>query len=672
MNKSILLLIYILLEIICLPSLSATDWSDSTGISFGIFGSINPEKTLHRHSADFTKSLKYDSFILGERSGEGREFNIGAVIDVPIWDSWFASFKLYYKSINSELIKSGVYTENANKDKLYDHIIKAKFNMLGIEPSIKYNIFDKLFINVGIQAAYIVDNSYSELERLTETTSGTFYDPNTKKFTESRIRNENFGTFETVNKFYGAANLGLSYKLPLSTDNKWRVEPELSYSLGFTNLLNATNVKYWNNYSVNLGISVKYSPDAVAPPLIDEFKSIEKIDTVTITVDNIDTNEFSMGIPRITKDTSEHGNIRLITETITRTDTLRIANKPVAVETPSENKIDIIEESLIDDTPLPIAEPTYNELYPLLPYIYFDINSSTVPNRYKQFNNAEVTQFEINGMNVNNLMIVYYNILNIIGARLTENSTLTLKIVACISDIGEEKTNREVAVERVQKVQDYFVDIWLINTNRLKIEYKNLTANNSDSNNIQENQRVELCFDKDKSLKPIFVENEISKFDHDELDDKAIDDSRAKSGVANKAKKKTSQDKKKRNEKSIVKDIEIINKILYNSDGFKTDRYRLVSLSENDNIIESNRYIIDFIKSRVKNNSEVEIIVYTKESGDEAYNTLANKAANEIKNKLQTGFIKNETTEKLLYNQSLPEGRLYSQTIEIIVKTKTK
>lgn len=669
MNKSILLFIYILLEIICLPSLSATDWSDSTGISYGIWGSLNPEKSLHHHSANFTKSLKYDSFILGERTGEGREYNIGAVIDVPIWDSWFASCKLYYKSFSSELIKPDSII-NYNYSVAIEHRLKSKFSMLAIEPSVKYNIFEKLFINAGIQATYILENSYSELERLTETTSGSFYDANNKKFTESRIRNENSGTFESVNKFYGAANMGLSYKFPLSADNKWHIEPELSYSLGLTNLLNSANVNFWKNYSVNLGISIKYSPNAIVPPLIDEFKSINSLDTITITVDNIDTNEFSIGIPKITIDTSEHGYIRLITETITRTDTLRIANKPVAVETPSENKIETVEESPIIDATLPIAEPTYNELYPLLPYIYFDSNSSAIPMRYKQLNNAEVTQFEISGMNVNNLMLVYYNILNIIGARLTENSTLTLKIVACIPDIGEEA--KIISEDRANRVREYFVNIWQIDPNRLKIGYKNISTNNNDSNLIQENQRVELCFDKDKSLKPIFVENEISQFDHDELDDKAIDDSRAKSGMANKAKKKASQDKKKRTEKQSVKNIEIINKILYNSDGFKTDRYRLVSLSENDNIVESNRYIIEFIKSRVKNNSEVEIIVYTKESGDEEYNTLANKAAKEIKNNLKTGSVTIEKSEKLLYNNALPEGRLYSRTIEIIVKTKTK
>jgi outer membrane protein OmpA-like peptidoglycan-associated protein len=107
--------------------------------------------------------------------------------------------------------------------------------------------------------------------------------------------------------------------------------------------------------------------------------------------------------------------------------------------------------------------------------------------------------------------------------------------------------------------------------------------------------------------------------------------------------------------------IEVYNLILFDFDDFKISR--------------ENLKIIEFVKSRMRPQSEVEIRGYTDRLGDDEYNRiLSGKRANQTKTLIgrPETFTEGVGESVLLYDNDLPEGRFYSRTVEIKLKTKVK
>ncbi len=88
-----------------------------------------------------------------------------------------------------------------------------------------------------------------------------------------------------------------------------------------------------------------------------------------------------------------------------------------------------------------------------------------------------------------------------------------------------------------------------------------------------------------------------------------------------------------------------------------------------------NKRIVEFIKNRIKPESEIGIIGYTDRTGSPEYNKgLSERRAKATKQALKHTNAKEMGLgqEKLLYNNDLPEGRFYCRTVDVIVKTKVE
>lgn len=96
-------------------------------------------------------------------------------------------------------------------------------------------------------------------------------------------------------------------------------------------------------------------------------------------------------------------------------------------------------------------------LLPLLPYIFFEASSSTIPTRYTLLSKTEAQQFTYAEFSTSqssgsrSTINAYYNILNIIGRRLRDNPTLLLTVQGG-SAIDEAP---EIADQRASKVIEY-------------------------------------------------------------------------------------------------------------------------------------------------------------------------------------------------------------------------
>lgn len=160
-----------------------------------------------------------------------------------------------------------------------------------------------------------------------------------------------------------------------------------------------------------------------------------------------------------------------------------------------------------------IWERPRRDICPLLPYVFFDANSSRLDDRYNRRNTKEIigdNNYDFISKTAGKLEI-YRDLLNIIGKRWQEKKSATITLTGCNSDIGSEKNNLALSEARALAVKEYFVDVCGIDDNKIIIKKRNRPANPSGFKHpdaIVENRRVEIsCSDRD--LTAPFVRRDI-------------------------------------------------------------------------------------------------------------------------------------------------------------------
>ncbi len=141
-----------------------------------------------------------------------------------------------------------------------------------------------------------------------------------------------------------------------------------------------------------------------------------------------------------------------------------------------------------------IEELTTIDSSPFLNYIYFDTADSEIPARYITFKNQGDTQ-SFDESKLEGTLEKHYNVLNILGRRLTDHPDGRIQIVGCNSNRGEEQGKTDLSRSRAEAVRAYLKYIWGIDGSRMEIAARNQPAAASSSGSMegrQENQRVEV------------------------------------------------------------------------------------------------------------------------------------------------------------------------------------
>ncbi|HEY6172350.1 MAG TPA: hypothetical protein VIX80_08845 [Candidatus Kapabacteria bacterium] len=157
---------------------------------------------------------------------------------------------------------------------------------------------------------------------------------------------------------------------------------------------------------------------------------------------------------------------------------------------------------------LVIEEYIRTQNRPLLNFIFFDSGSSVLSSRYHKLTTGEAKAFTIESLYTYETLPLYYEMLNIIGKRMTEYPKGRLTIVGCNANTGIEKDNKELSQERAKIIYDYFRDVWQISASRLKIEARNLPEKPSTVNDVdgaQENRRTEIYSNMWEIIEPVYT-----------------------------------------------------------------------------------------------------------------------------------------------------------------------
>lgn len=154
----------------------------------------------------------------------------------------------------------------------------------------------------------------------------------------------------------------------------------------------------------------------------------------------------------------------------------------IALKLGGGHKIEVPEVILLDkEVQFSIDEPKYvtvekrtREVFPLRNYVFFDAGSTTIPNRYVLLNADQVKDFKEDNVQLKNSikksersekqMIVYYNIINILGDRMISYPNTTIKLVGS-SDLGKEDARK-----MSESIKVYLVNIFGVSASRITIE----------------------------------------------------------------------------------------------------------------------------------------------------------------------------------------------------------
>ncbi|MDZ4746192.1 MAG: OmpA family protein [bacterium] len=659
--------------------------------AFGMYG----QYALNMHAADFQQLPGVPNCCPRFERGIGPGFALGVLYDIPFNDLFRLQLRAGYRSLGGELstIEPTTILENGSATPgEFTHTLAASLSNVGIEPMIRIRAFENFSINVGLSAGVVFAQTYDQREQITQPeNSGTFLD-SLGNDTHMRVRNQSSGDIPNASPFHVALLGGVSYSLPLNNKRTLFLAPEATYTFGITPLASGLS---WNVHAIRLGVSVLYSP-------ADE---IDSSPLVPVIVDKVIT------IPEPTPKPSPAPKPPIL-----------VSVSIVGIES-DNHEVPLVR--------LRLEEFESTLMMSFLNYIFFEENNASLPVRYHTLTVAETDTFNVDHLSSTEKMRNYYQVLNIIGRRLVDNPNATVRLTGCNQDIRDEKDNLMLSRNRALVVKKYLSEVWQISDARIKIEERNLpvkAANTTMQDGAEENRRVEITSDNAKILAPIIK--------HDTVRSASIQTIRIKPVVTPDAPvarwrltiKQAGRslhvlDGKGLPPVSIDSDISNSLPILLKSGGDITCSLALFDSAASEYATEAplpnvvagasipiDRYtikrkqterlgnkgidrfslllfdvrsaevsapdiaIIDLIKARIHPESIVRVIGYSDRLGDTKYNQqLAESRARSVASRLGATVV---TTEGIgqanLFESSLPEGRLYTRTVDVVVETPVR
>ena len=143
-----------------------------------------------------------------------------------------------------------------------------------------------------------------------------------------------------------------------------------------------------------------------------------------------------------------------------------------------------------------------SEIFPLRNYVFFNLGSTEIPSRYVLLTKDQVKDFKEDQLEVfapKNLsdrskrqMIVYYNVLNILGDRMQKNPSATIMLV------GSSEKGPQDGLAMSESTKAYLVNVFAINPSR--INTKGQTKPNIPSEQLGGTLELELLREGDRRV----------------------------------------------------------------------------------------------------------------------------------------------------------------------------
>ncbi|MBM2815842.1 MAG: OmpA/MotB domain protein [Ignavibacteria bacterium] len=673
------LLLVLFFTTLCSSSIGQNLYKPDKKAEIGIFGGYSANK----HTASFRNIGDIPNCCPKFESGTGSGISVGLLFDFPISEIWSFGFTIDYSNhdaiLNSiEKLPLGLNGTKVNGE--ITHTIDSKIPTFGGEILLGINPIAGLKFQFGARAGYMLKTTFSQKEEITLPPNGALYLDSLGKYF-NRYTGE---ITSAANALFSAIG-GLSYDFSLNNKKTLTISPFAYYQFGLNNISEGLD---WKVNSLFAGLALKYHIiDFPMPP--PQPKPMEP--------------------PAPPPPPAEPP-----------------PQPPVKPKPELEASVQAVG---IDDTGLEVLNIQIFELeeflssrvQPLLSYVFFDDNSSVIPDRYSALTSEGTNNFSMNTLLKLDDIETYHHLLNIVGWRLREIPDSKITLIGCNSNSDNEKDNKTLSLKRAISCADYLTNIWKIPLNRITISSRNLPekpSNPKTPDGIEENRRTEIVSDEERILDPVITYDTLRNANPPVVRFKIKTKSTA--GVKNWNLQISANGKLAKSfdgigsppeyldwqmNKELSKSPELWNKIEYklevvDNEAMNTqtgnailpvkavsikkkrdekttdksiDKFNLILFDFNSaELNKANKKIAGMIKARIKPTSDVSIYGYTDRTGTGARNKqLAEdrsrataKAIERIDSK-----IFSVGSDKLIYDNKLPEGRFYCRTVTILAET---
>lgn len=453
------------------------------------------------------------------------------------------------------------------------------------------------------------------------------------------------------------------------------VTPEVGYAYAFTNVLNSSN---WSVNAARAGVTVSW---AIVPPKEPEPKPAEPEIVPVIATPEVKP---------------------------LRTMVLNVAST-------------MADGTKLSGADIHINEVRNSDVVPLLPFVFFDVNSAVIPGRYHAFTSTSFNEGQIQ----DSVLGVYHELLNIVGSRLRMYPEATLTI-AGYREPTDGENSASLAASRADVVKEYLVRNWGIAGQRISTTAgisPSVISSRTNDDGRTENRRAELASNDARILAPVNLSRTTRSVEPrsiainpeyatpNDVSGSSIEIMVGSTPVAprltangsggalwnvnvesiaqtlgtrntsigsitatttytdGEKTQKTAPLSVRRHVKSSRFSNEIVNDSV-------VERFRLIFFDfDKPTVSEFNRSMIDLVRSRIRTTSAIRVTGLTDRMGSVAHNTeLSVRRAEAIDSAIRQRIVPERTSSvgagpMLIYNNDLPEGRWYNRTVLIEVAT---
>ena len=286
--------------------------------------------------------------------------------------------------------------------------LETNISYVTVEPSIRLAPFKSdFYLFAGPRFAFNMDKAFTYNQGL---------NPDVP-VVEGQVATEVKGDFSDINATQISMQVGAGYDIPLSSashQTQFVLSPFVSFHPYFGQT--PRSIETWNNTTIRAGVALKLgSGRKISPP--------EKTEIVA----PVEVAQVAAVVPEVTF----------------------VVNAPKNV--PAALKV--------------------TEVFPVRNYVFFDLGSTKIPNRYVLLKKDEVKDFredqlestqpvKLSGRS-DRQMVVYYNILNILGDRMVKNPSAKVTLV------GSSETGSKDALEMAESIKAYLINVFGISGSRI-------------------------------------------------------------------------------------------------------------------------------------------------------------------------------------------------------------
>jgi len=334
----------------------------------------------------------------------------------------------------------------------------------------------------------------------TWTSSSTIVSPSNITF-GNKLRDTTFLNDAAITDASGmimSVSAGIGYDIPLGL--RTILTPELSGTIPLTPIVSTGT---WKQTTIALTAHIRFGSGIIKT---NESRIREIFDTVKVRDNSFVGTRFVQGNKITVRDIEETETARIVTETISRHDTIFIGNDPPKGPATRIEIYAVGGDAAGKQVQEVVLSGRYvTEAFPVIPTVFFESNTHQLPERYKRIGSPQ--EFSTDALMPNSL-VQHRDVLNIIGRRLQENprAKLTLRGTA---DPTTENSDCDLAERRAESVKQYLVQSWGIDEKRIRnrTPRRHCEPENPTTSQVEEgyadNRRVEMDSEDDDVLEPL-------------------------------------------------------------------------------------------------------------------------------------------------------------------------